>query len=315
MAQTFAESWRRARLRFPDVPALLVRDWVQDAYTDLCEYRQGGWGFLRKQGFFSLLASRTVAITFTQGSASITSAVGFVAADVGRQLKVSTYPMYTIIEVTNASLAVLDLAYVGASGAAVSTTIFDAYVTCPADFARFLYVIDPYNQRPINFSLSEDVVAAMDPTRQVSATGVPVLIPFDVSPVTSTLGQVRYEVYGGSGSARQYPFLYYRKAERFADESSLPGVVSNRADVLTRGAELQAARWPGTAGAKNPYYNLALAQQLQTDWDSKLQALSLADDNQFPEDLFLVNWARRMGGLVEPTSLLRSTDATIDAYI
>lgn len=315
MAQTFEEGWRRARLRFPGVPALLVRDWVQDAYTELCEYRQGGWGFLRSQGFLSTRASRTVAITVVQGSTTVTSAAGFLATDVGQQLKVGNFPVYTITVFTDTSTVTIDQAYAGDGVTAGAATIFTGYLTCPADFGRFLYIIDTYNQRPVSFWLSEDTIAATDPSRQVSLTGVPTFVPFDTSPVPSTLGQVRYEIYGGSSDARQYPFLYYKKAQRFADTDPLPGVVSNRADLLTLGAELHAARWPGTAEQKNPYYNLGLAGLLQREWDKKVQDLSLTDDNQFPEDHMLVHWMRRMGGLAEPTTLLRSTDADLSAYI
>ena len=63
---TFEDAWRRARLSLSGVPALLVRDFVQDAYTRACESRGGGWGFLRKEASIDTIVSRTLTATFTQ---------------------------------------------------------------------------------------------------------------------------------------------------------------------------------------------------------------------------------------------------------
>ena len=314
MADTFEQSWRLARLHFSNVPALLVRSWVQDAYTRLCEYRGGGWSWLRKQASMDTLASRTLTITFTQGSAAITSAAGFVASDAGRQLKVSSYPVYTIISVTDPSNATLDLPYADVGGA-LSSTILNAYFTCPADFKRFLAIADPYNQRALPFWATQDQMLVGDPSRTISDTGPRWLVSASYSTAVATLGLVRYEYHPYPTSERHFPYLYYRKAERFADTDTLPGVISNRADLLILGAQLQAAEWPGTTEQKNPYYSLGLAQRLDARWMIDLQQASLDDDTQYPEDLLTVNWARRYYTLSEPTSVLRASDATVYDYM
>lgn len=313
-AQTFEEAWRLARNHFPGVPPLLVRDWVQDAYTRFCEYRGGGWAFLRKEASINILASRSLSITFTQGSTAITSAALFVASDAGRQLKVSTYPIYTIASVTDASNAVLDQSYAD-TGGALTATILDAYMTCPADFKRFVVIVDKYNQRILPFWISQDEQDLSDPARTNSDSGPRYLIAQGFSTATATLGQVRYEFAPYPTSARQYPFLYYRQAERFSETSSLPGVLSNRADLLKLGAQLAASEWPGTLEQKNPYYNLQLAQRFETKWEFDVQQLSLADDNQYPEDLMAVHWARRYFPLAATTNYLRMTDATLADYV
>lgn len=313
-AETFEDVWRRARLNFGNVPALLVRDWAQDAYTHACEYRGGGWGFLRKEASLSTLASRSLTVTFTQSSTAITSAALFVATDAGRQIKVGTYPYYTIVSVTDASNAVIDMAYAD-TGGALTATILNAYAVLPADFKRFLLVLDPTNQRPIPFWVSEDELALTDTMRTSSDSGARYLVAQGYSTATATLGQARYEYWPSGTAAKHYPYLYYRKAERFADASPLPGVFSNRADLLKLGAKLEAAQWPGTTEQKNPYYNLALADRLQKQWDFELQQLQLADDNQYPEDLLTVHWGRRYGGLADSTNILQRTDATLADYI
>ncbi len=314
MADTFEDSWRRARLHFPGVPALLVRDWVQDAYTRACEYRGGGWSFLRKSGFLTTLASRSLLVTLTQGSATVTSVGLFVATDAGRQLRLGSDPVYTIASFTDVNTITLDQPY-AATGGADTATILDAYFTTPTDFKRFLIIGDPYQQRIIPFWFNQDALGVSDPNRLVSDNGPLGLIAHGPSTAVATLGQMQYEYWPYPTSARQYPYLYYRQAERLADASTFPGVFANRSDLFKLGAQLQAAEWPGTADQKNPYYNLALADRLEKKWNYELQLLSLADDNQAPEDLLQADWAARYGGLYTPDSYLRRSDATVLDYI
>lgn len=314
MAENFEDVWRRARALFPAVPALVARDFCQDAYTRLCEYRGGGWSFLRKEASIDILAARTLSVTFTQGSTAITSAALFVASDAGRQIKVSTYPVYTIASVTDASTAVLDRAYSDVDGAATAT-ILNAYFVCPADFRRFLVIYDPYYQRILPYWSTTDDLALTDPARTFSDSGPRFLVPQAYSTATATLGQTRYEFQPYPTSARHYPYLYYRAAERFADSTVLPGVLANRSDLLKLGAQVMAAQWPGTADLKNPYYSLSLARDLGKQWDLLVQQASNDDDSQYGEDLMLESWVRRYGGLAPTTQLLRATDATVYDYI
>ena len=314
MSQTFEDLWRSARLRMSSVPALLVRDWAQDAFTRLCEYRQNGWSFLRKESSINILASRTVTVTFTQSSIAITSAGGFLTTDAGRQIKAETYPVYTIASVTDASNAVLDQAYAN-TGGALSATILDAYYTTPADFKRFVVIVDKYNQRILPFWVGQDELDLTDPARRISDTGPRYLIAQGVSTATATLGQIRYEFSPYPTSARQYPYLYYKQAPRFADGDALPGILGNRADLLRVGIELESAQWPGTTDLRNPYYNLALAARKEQQWENLVQQASNDDDNQYPEDLMAVHWARRYFPLAQTTQWLRQTDATLADYI
>ena len=312
MAETFEDCWRRTRLHCPAVPPLLVRDWVQDAYTRACEYR--GWGFLRKEASIDTLASRSLSVTFTQGSTGATSAALFLSTDAGRQIRITGYPIYTIASVTDASTIVLDRAYAETGGAQTST-ILNAYFTTPADFSRFLIIYDRYNQRVLPYWFNQDQLGISDPARTSSDSGPRYLLSQGVSTATATLGQTRYEFWPIPTAARQYPYLYYRQAERFADATALPGVFANRSDLLKRGALVCAAEWPGTTDQPNPYYNLPLAKRLSDKLDLELQQLALKDDAQYPEDLLMVDWAARYGPLSAPTSLLRQTDATVHDYV
>ena len=308
---TFEDVWRRCRLELPAVPPLLLRAWAQDAYNDLGD--RWGWSFLRAESTIVTKDARAFDVTFTQDAAGITSAALFVASDAGRQIKISGSPLYTIITVTDTSNAVLERAFTESTitGAA---TILDAYVTMPADFRRFLVVLDRYNQRAIPFTLSEDQIAVADPARLFTDSTLRYLVARKYSAATATLGQVQYELWPGASSARTYPFLYIRAAESLVETTPLPGVLFTRPDVLRYYMLSRGALWPGTVDQKNPAYNPTVAQLWETKYETEVQRLTLVDDSEYPQQYQQVHWDRQGGGLAPTAGLLRSTDATVADY-
>lgn len=314
MAQTFENLWRRARNLFPGVPALVVREWGQDAFVDACG--RSRWGFLRAEAFLTTLAARNVTVTVTQGSATVTSAAGFVATDQGRQFRIGTYPVYTIRTYTDPNTIVLDRTYQAADGVSVTAQILNAYALLPADFGSFVIVYNPYEQRVIPFSLNQDQLGVADPARTISDSGPRYLVAYKPSGETSTLGQVQYEYHPYPTAARQYPYLYLKEGYRLADTDLLPGVFANRTDVLLLGVQVKAAQWPGSKDQPNPYFNLGLADRLEQQWEKQLQGLWLADDDQYPDQLTQIDWASLIQhGIVHNTSWLRQTDADVSAYL
>lgn len=311
MPETFENVWRRCKLEMEAVPPLLIRVWAQEGYSRLCD--SWGWAFLRSEGTLVTLASRSVSVTFTPGSTSVTSAAAFVSTDAGRQIRVQRLPIYTIVSVTNASTIVLDRAYTE-TDTATTATIQDCYTTLPSDFRRFLVVYDRYYQRIIPFWMSEDQIAIADPARQISDTGPRYLVAQKYSPATATLGQVRYEYWPSPTAAKTYPYLYIRKAEQLTDSDVLPGVVSERADLLRTYVKWQGASWPGTVDQRNPFFDRGNALMFKTDWEAEMQKLELADDSEYPQQLSQVDWAKRLGIMTGTAQLLRQTDATVDDY-
>src|SRR3990167_756395 len=143
MAQSFSEVVRTVRLYASTAPLFLVRDWVNDAYKDLARLRN--WSFLRGVMDLNIQASRAVAsVAVINGSQTVTSALLFLGADVGRQFAVGTFPVYTIVEVPDLSTITLDRPFTGTTDAAVLTAkIFDAYAVMPTDFGSFRTIVDP----------------------------------------------------------------------------------------------------------------------------------------------------------------------------
>jgi hypothetical protein len=314
MPWTIEQCWRQVLLYAPAVPVFLARTWVQEAYAKLSEDRP--WMWLRKETHLQTLASRSLSITFTQGSLAITSAAEFVASDAGRQLWVdgSPLPIYTINTVTDASNAILLETYAGSSGAA-SATIYDGFLYTPQDFGQFLTIVDPSVRRQIPFWLAEEVLDRVDPQRSTSGDPSRLLVSYGLSQRAATLGRVLYQWWPKPTAARTYPALYIARPVALADTFILQGVLRERGDVLVQGALVEAARWPGTAERPNPYFNLNLWRTMQESYTREQLQLALRDDDQAPMDLPQLDWSQMSGWqLAYDTTLLRASDYTLADY-
>jgi hypothetical protein len=314
MPQTYAEVWRTVKLHASAAPTFLVREWTNDAWKKLCRKRPTA-NFLRASSALTIQAARSVAVTTTNGSATVTSAALFVAGDAGRQFRVQTFPWYTILAVVDPSTITLDRVY-GETGGAVTSSIYDGVAVMPVDFGEFDIIADPFNQRRLAFWIDEDQLNILDPTRQSGDTGPRLLAYTSPSPVAATLGQTRFEYWPRPSAARSYPFTYYKKPQNLADSFTFTGALSDGGDVLRMGALAQAALWPGTADKVNPYFNATLADKLAKEFDLGCQLISLRDDDEQGTDMRRVHWERwPLADLAYNDQALRATDATIaDLY-
>jgi len=295
-------------------PASLVQTWVQQAYSELAGTRH--WAWLRREYLLTTLDARSLSVTFTNLSKTITSAALFVSADAGRQIRVggSGTPTYTIDTVTNANTAVLTATYQGASGAATAT-ISDIYLIMPADFRSFDSVTDPTIQRPIAWWIAQDRLDLFDPGRVSSDSRLRVLAAYMPSQATATLGQLTYEAWPHPTAAGTYVINYFARTDALADDDVFKGVMATEADVLIDGALARAARWPGTVTQKNPYFNLPLALQLEAKFKAAMQGLDIMDDDQYLMDLMQVDLSKfGLAQLSADTTLMRQSDATTADY-
>lgn len=316
MADTFGDVWRTARL-YVQAPTFLVREWTNAAYKELARARH--WAFLRGELRLRINAARTVSpVTVTRGSATVTSAALFVAADEGRQFRISslTLQVYTIQTFTDPSTIVLDLPYGDASSAVGSASLYDGFATMPADFESFRLIADPYNQRRLAYWIHEDQLNLLDPIRQTSDLGPRLLAARAPSTYTPTLGRVSYEYWPRPTADRSYPAFYNKQPARIDDTTTFTGVLADGADILLQGVLAHAAEWPGTPDRKNPYFDANLARAKRQEFLAGVQRLSLRDDDQYPDDLSKVHWERwPLADLAYNDQALRATDATVaDLY-
>lgn len=311
--QTFREVWGLVALHVPAAPHGLVQSWVQDAYDQFVGRRH--WSFLRKTALLQTLASRSLTVTFTQGLTAITSAAGFVSTDAGRQIRVgSNTPIYTIDTVTDASNAVLTQAYAGSGGAATAS-IRDVYLPMPADFRSIYTVTDMTIQRPIAWWIGRDRLDLFDPGRIASDTRFRVMAGAEVSRVTSLLGRYTYELWPFPTAAGTYTMEYFIRTDALTDDTPFLGPLATWTSALQKGALAEAARWPGTADRKNPYFNLALATKLSDEFDQQVKSLDVMDDDVYLMDLQAVDLSKfGLAALSADTTLMRQSDATLADY-
>jgi len=315
MAQTFGDCWRRVRLYVPAAPTFLAREWVNDAWKQLVKKRR--WGFLRGDMVLTINAARTIAsCVVTQGSATVTSAGLFLAADAGRQFRVGSTPYYTIQTFTDVNTIVLDRVYGEDNAASAAAEIFDGYATMPADFGSFRLIPDRYNQRRLAFWITEDQLNMLDSSASAGDSGPRCLVARAPSTYIPTLGRIQYQYWPRPTAARSYPALYNKQADDLTDVDTFNGVMADGAQILINGALALAALWPGTGDRPNPFYSLTLADRYQVRFAQGIQELSLRDDEQYPDDLAKVHWEHwPLADIAYNDQSLRASDATVaDLY-
>jgi len=311
-ALTYGDVWRRVALHVPGAPASLVQSWVQSAYNTLAG--TGHWAWLRKTTVLTTLAARTITVTFTPASTAITSVALFLTTDVGRQIRVPGQTIYTIASVTDPSNAVLTIPY-AETGGALSATISDFYLTMPEDFRSIYEVTDMSLQRPIAWWISRDRLELFDPARIAGDSRFRVMASYELSQVPSLLGRTTYEAWPPPMSVGSYQMMYFKRTDALADDEVFQGDLATKTEALIEGALGWAARWPGTVGQKNPYFNLALSNQHQARFDQERQTLSIMDDDKYLMMLEQIDLAKfGLAALSADTTLMRESDATLADY-
>lgn len=311
---TFGETWRKVNLHAPAAPALLVQSWVQDAYRELVDAR--GWGFRTIQSQLTFLASRTIAVTVTQGSDIVTSAGLFVATDQNRTFRVGTYPMYQIARYIDANSLQLVLPFYGTGAGVVQAEILDAYVTMPSNFRRFAVIVDPVNQRLVPWWCTQEELDLLDPTR-TSANSVPrMLASAATSQLPDSLGNVQYEYWPKPSAAGALQTYIVQGPAPLRDGDSFWGVLRDRPDVIIHGALARCAVWPGTELKPNPYFSIQLANYHKGEFARLVNQLDLRDDDTAQQSWSTIPWQRWSAwAWAYDTKLLQATDATLADYV
>lgn len=286
----FRDAWNSVSLHASVPDPLLCRAWCQWAYNQFCDRR--GWSHLKVRTILAVQDQKTGTCTVTRGSVTVTGGtLTFAATDVGRQFRLGTVPIYTIIAVSTvgATSATLDGAYAEATQT-TTAYILDCYVTLPEDFHRFISVVDPTNRWRLRWWIDSSYLDTWDPARQ--STGNPSLLAnASLSPVVADLGKARFELYPYQTSARTFPVWYYRKSEDLTDDQQIIGPLSRRGvELLTAGALHRCALWPGTQTQKNPYFSGALAKTHRDEFEEILSEIDVVDEELYFEGLPLTQF-------------------------
>lgn len=311
MTDTVENVWRRVLLHCPLATPFLAKNWVQTTYNRLCDRKP--WSFLRAESQILVNDSHHGTVTTTYLSPTV-QGVGmvFVAGDVGRQFRISYGPPYTILSINvGLNQATLELPW-GSATFAIPTdgVVLDAYVTMPTDFGTFIAVLDPQNQWQLHTWVTQDELNLWDPGR--SATGTPwALASRRLSTVTSTTGQIQYELWPYSRTQKRYPFYYYKRMAALQDTDFFQGPLRDRSDIILTGALREAAMWPGPSVAmKNPYFNPQIATMLATQHEEQASMLETRDEEAYITWLETVNFNRVPFAPID-ANFLRSHDVSL----
>lgn len=269
-------------LRCPAASVMLARQWVSYAFRDVIECRR--WSWLIKRGQF--LPNQVVNsgyVNVTRGSTAVVGVGTTWTQDlVGRQFRVGFAPIYTVIQVVNATTLVLDQPFGGPTATSAVYRIYNVYYTVPTDFHAFVTLWDPnYNWR-LYLNVTQDEINQIDAQR--SNTGTPYVVASYAYTTLTTQGVPplpQYELWPHQLSNYVYPFMYETRPPDLDDPgASLPRYI--RGDMLLEMALAQCARWPGPdVDHPNPYFNLQLAQQHEAKGQKILFDLERQDDEVY----------------------------------
>jgi hypothetical protein len=264
---------------------MLARQWVDYAFRALWDRKL--WSWQRKHGQF-LMAQQysTGTVNVTRGSYTV-EGVGttFDSDMVGRQFRVGFQsPIYTIETFTDATHMDLTEVWGAATATGIGYSIYNAYVTAPADFQNFISIWDPRYNWQLQTSVTQEELNWWDAQR--ANTGIAYVIAslgydntFNDPPLPM------YEIWPHQRSEYVYPYLYVSRPPDLSEPgASLPRYI--RGDVLLEMALAQCARWPGPSrDAPNPYFNLPLAMQHDARAEVMIRELEITDDNIMENDV------------------------------
>lgn len=273
MGETFEQTWRKVKLNCAMAPPLLAASWVQEEWNKIQDRRP--WSWLRTESTITVKAGRSGTVSAVSGSAVI-QGIGliFTAADVGLQFRIQTSLPWTILSVdVGLNRATIDQNFPGTTTASTLGSIVNAFITMPADFGSFLYVLDPANNMRVRIFVTEEELNYYDTIR--GSSGQPRAL---VSRRFDSSGLVQYELVPYSSAAAFFPYLYRKRNFQLSDDLEFPTPFRDRPDILVERGLMRAAQWPGTEDKKNPYFNLALASQLRETSESEIVNLEARDE-------------------------------------
>lgn len=316
MPATLGDVIREIQLTAAAVPPLLVRSWAFDAYAQLLSGSR--WGWQRQQVTVRPAAARVLAsITLTPGSAAVTSAALFLAADAGKQLWIGAgEPLLSISAVGSTSSLTLSSPYTGSQTTVLLAEVIEAYYQPPAGFQQFQLVTDLVQQKVIPFELSLEEVRTWDPGRTYSGQPRGLIAHRALVASGETAPRVAYEWWprNTTGGTFEVWYLAGPQVAALTEDTPLPGVLEDRAYVLKDGVLAKCAAYPGTTTQKNPYFNLALSQQHATAFAVGRKDLAIVDDDQYPTQMISqIDWSYVRGGLSSDAAY-QFSDASAGGY-
>lgn len=256
----------------PECPPVLAQEFVNTSYARII--RAGNWSAVRGEGEFVIPATySTGTANVTQSSTGVTgTGTTWTSAMIGRQFfTVGTGPFYTITDVPTSTSLTLDRVYGEATANLQVYDILLVLITLPTDFLKFQSVMDRANNWRLHTGFRQEQLDTWDSKRSVN--GTPTILA--TAPYTSA-GVPRAEIWPRVTSGKTYSYRYERKPVDLsaATDTTIYPISS---DVIRLGSLVELAKWPGLAGAPNPYFNLDLHKINEMEFQVEVQRLLLDD--------------------------------------
>lgn len=284
MAENLLQMSRRLRLYVPSLPPTLAEQFIRDRYRTILERKD--WSGLRQESEFILDESKTDGTVLVTRKSDIVvgTDTNFELSDVGRQFKVGSSPVYTIVDVTVLSQTIeLDRAFGGSTDTDAEYTIFDGYVSPPEDFLRFLEIIDLTNGWRLHKHITAEELNMWDPQR--TNFGMPYCV---IDRLFDLGNQPQYELWPYNTEDRTIYYTYQSRGSDLVLDVDEP-IYPIRSDAIVAGALADAARWPGTKDDPNPYFARPdYWKTYEDEFEAKMIAIERVD-----EDLYLT-WLKQI---------------------
>lgn len=285
---TYDGLYKQLLLRCPAASLFLARQWIDYSFRQLWDRRL--WSWQVKQGQF-LMNAATIAgkVNVTFGDLTVVGVGTAWTTDlVSQQFRTGVQsPLYTIMDVPNATTLTIDQPWGNPTQNNCTYSIYNAYVTVPTDFEKFISLWDAKFNWQLELNVSQIELNAWDAQR--ANTGTAYVVSFRDYDLFNTPPLPRYEIWPHQRAQYVYPFMYINRPPDLSDaDGALPRYI--RGDVLLEMALAQAARWPGPAkDAINPYFNLALAMQHDARAEQMLRDLDRTDDEVWENDVTYIS--------------------------
>jgi hypothetical protein len=174
---------------------------------------------------------------------------------IGRQFNTNGMaPFYTITAVGGTGTLTLDRVWGGADATDQSYVIQLIYPVLPTDFLSFETIVDITNRWRLWHVLPQSWIDTVDAARTYLGSPSWVFAYASPSPVTSTLNQVRYEVWPRGTVEKTYPYTYVRRLPLLDAPTDRP-MFPIRGDLIMEGAMAELTLLRQIGKDQNPWFD------------------------------------------------------------
>jgi hypothetical protein len=262
----------------PDLPVTVAQALIRESYRRIIDHRSW-YGLMVKGSVMVPDAYTQGTVTVTTGSPTVTgNNTNWTPDMIGRQFRIGFQtPIYTIVDVPNATTLTLDLPWQGKNFSGVGYLIFKNIVSFGDRIRQLLAVVNQTQGYRLRLDIPQEVLNLYDTWRQT--TGWTFLV---ASAPPDPCGTPQWELYPAPTVQQSFPFIAYIQPPDLVNDNDYPWTFI-RGDVILYGALPQALTFRGPR--ENKYYDMQAAAYYQSLFQQELEKMAAVDDQLYPKDL------------------------------